>query len=524
MSKEYILAHDMGTSGAIASLVELREKKEKVKILDSVMREYDVIYPQENWAEQDPHMWWATITQNARDLIKKTNIEPDQIVAIVHSTQMLGCLPVDKNGKPLMNCIIWSDTRASKHTLKLWDPRTTWGVLRSIRRVYNFLNITGAGPMTRDMYSKIMWVKEERPNMYQETYKFLDVIDWLLLKSTGVYATPTDYAGTTFLMDFRDPTNFHWSEKIASYGDVDLEKLNTIMKCTDVIGELTSKAAEEMNLKSGTPVICGCGDASAALAGSGAVEENEVHCYIGSSGWLVAPTSKRLRKISVYTASIVSPDPDIRYMLIAEQKNMGACYKWFRDTIGRGESYEDLDALAAKAPPGSNRLIFTPWISGEACPISDPRLRGGFMNLSIENTRADMIRAVLEGVSYNVRWALEGVEELLGRNKAKVDEIRYIGGGAMSNLWSQIMADILNKKIIQMTNPIASGTIGAALIAGIGIGKLNSFREFKPKIAEKATYTPNPANKEIYDTLYGAFRTIYKQLRQMYKGLNPGEF
>ncbi len=523
MSKEYILAHDMGTSGSVASLVKLGEKEETAKIMASIVKEYDVIYPQENYAEQDPKMWWAAIAENTKEVMKKSQIDPDQIAAIVHSTQMLGCLPVDKNGDPLMNCMIWSDTRAAKQSIKLWaDVRKMTSILRHIRRVWNFLKITGAGPMTRDMYSKIMWVKEERPNMYQETHKFLDVIDWLLLKTTGEYVTPVDYAGLTFIMDIH---KFKWSEKIAAYGDLDLDKLNEIRKCTDIIGELTPEAAEDLNLKPGIPVVCGCGDASSAMAGSGAVEENDVHLYIGTSGWMMAPVSKHYRIISAATIAAPSPDPDIPYMLIAEQKNMGACLKWLRDTVERKESYADLDNLASKAPPGSNRLIFTPWISGETCPVIEPRLRGGFMNLNIENSRYDVIRSVLEGVSYNARWALHaGIEPLVERNKGKITEIRFIGGGAMSNIWSQILADVLGKTIIQMASPMTSGTVGAALIAGLGIGRLSSFREFKPKVAEKARYTPNQANKETYDTLYHAYREIYKRLKPLYQELNPGDF
>lgn len=522
MPKEYIIASDVGTSGTITSLVDIGEKGEPAKILSSEMVEYDVIYPQPNFAEQDPKVWWGAVAQNTKNLMKKTGTTPDQIAAIVHSSQMLGCMPVDKHGTPLMNCMIWNDTRAAKQSLELWDVRTTWAKLKYLRRILNFLGITGAGPMTRDMYSKIMWVKEERSNIYQETYKFLDVMDWLLLKATGVYATPRDFAGVTFLMDIH---KFQWSEKIASYGGVDLEKLNPITKCTDVAGELTAQAAAEMDLKPGIPVICGCGDASAAMAGSGATEENDVHSYIGSSGWLMAPVSRHLRKISAATVAVPSPNPEIIYMLVAEQKNMGACYKWFKNVIGRGESYQQLDALAATSPPGANKLIFTPWLTGEACPVIDPRLRAGYNNLSMTNTRADMVRAVLEGVSYNHRWALdEGVEPLVERNKGKIKEIRYIGGGAISDLWSQIMADILNKNIIQMANPIAAGTIGAALIAGLGIKRLSSFREFKTKVKEKAVYHPNPANREIYDRLYQGFRTVHKRLEKLYQSLNPGVY
>ncbi len=523
MSKEYILAHDMGTSGCITSLVRLGEKSEEIKIIESVLREYDVIYPGELCAEQDPHNWWATITQNVRDLVKKTGILPNEIAAIVHSTQMLGCMPVDKDGNPLMNCMIWMDARATTQCLQLWDIRTTWAILKNIRRVWNFLKITGGGPSPRDMISKIMWIKQVRPDLYEKTYKFLDVIDWLLLKSAGIYATPMDYASPTWLLDIQDPNNFHWSEKIAGYADIDLDKLNNLVKCTDVVGELTPKAAEELNLKPGIPIVAGCGDASSAMAGSGAVNENEVHLYVGSSSWFVAPVSRRLRKISMVIGSIVSPNPEIPYTLIAEQKNMGACYKWFRNAIGVNESYEDLDLLAAQAPPGSNKLIFTPWIYGESCPVMEPRLRGGYINLNIETTRADMIRAILEGVAFNARWAFEGIEELIRRNKGEIEEIRYIGGGAMSNLWSQIMADILNKKILQMENPIAAGTIGSSLVAGLAIDRMGSFREFKNKVKVKAVYTPNAANKKIYDTLYHAFRSTFKRLNGLYKDLNPAD-
>ncbi len=523
MRGEYILAHDMGTSGTVASLVELGEKGEHVKIKASAIQEYDVIYPKENYAEQDPQVWWRAITQNAAEVVKKAGIESDQVKAIVHSTQMLGCMPVDKTGEPLMNCMIWMDTRASKQSIDLWaDVRKLTSILRHLRRVLSFLGTTGAGPMTRDMYSKIMWVKEERPEIYDNTYKFLDVIDWLILKSTGEYITPVDYAGVTFIMDVH---KFEWSEKLLSYGGVDINKLNEIRTCTDVIGELTSEAATQMNLKPGIPVVCGCGDASAALAGSGAVEENDVHLYIGSSGWLMAPVSKHLRRISAATVAVPSPDPDIPYQLIAEQKNMGACLKWLRDTLERKESYADLDNLASKAPPGSNNLIFTPWIFGESCPVIEPRLRGGFMNLCIENTRYDVIRSVLEGVSYNARWALHaGVEPLVKKNGGTITEIRFIGGGAMSDIWCQIMADVLGKDIIQMANPMVSGTIGGALVAGMGIGDLSSFREFKPKIETKARYQPNPANRDIYDKLYSAFRSIHKRLLPLYRELNPGEF
>ncbi len=514
----YILAHDLGTSGTSSSLINL-EGKRGVEIIDSVIREYDVIYPQLLWAEQDPHVWWKTITNNTADLVRKTNLNPDDVDAIIHATQMDGTLPIDETGKPLMNCMIWMDARAKDQAIKLMDVRTTGATLKHIRNVYNFLKITGGGPSPKDILSKIVWLKENRPKMYDETYKFLDCKDWLLYKSTGRLITSRDCASVSWILDINEG-KMNWSQKICDMAGIDIEKLPEVGDSPDIIEELSGEAANEMNLKPGIPVINGCGDMSAALVGSGAVRENELHLYVGSSAWLIAPVSRRLRNLSVMTGTVLGPDPVKKYMLVAHQESAGGCLKWIRDQIGKDETYEDLDRFAESSSPGSKNLIFTPWLFGERCPVQDPTLRGGVYNLSLDHTRADFIRAVLEGVAFHVKWMLIGTEELLERNKGKVKEINMIGGGASSKIWCQVFADITGKRINSMANPFQAGSIGAALIAGVGLGLYKNFDALKEKVKVKASYEPQNQNKMIYDKLFKAFLKIYEKTTKICKELN----
>ncbi|MHA1377777.1 MAG: xylulokinase [Candidatus Helarchaeota archaeon] len=515
----YILAHDMGTSGTASSLINLEGQGGNVEIVNSVIREYDVIYPQLNWAEQDPVVWWKTIVNNTSDLVAKTNIDPDDIDAIIHATQMAGTLPVDKTGKPLMNCMIWMDARATNQAKKLMDLTTTGAMLKNIFKIYKFLKITGAGPGPKDILPKIIWVKEERPKMYADTYKFLDCKDWLLYKSTGKFITSRDCASVSWILDINEGA-MNWSEKICEIAKIDINKLPEVGDSTDIIGELSAEAANAMDLKPGIPVINGCGDMSAALVGSGAVRENEVHLYVGSSAWLISPVSRRLRKISVMTGTVLGPDPEKKYMLVAHQESAGACLKWIRDQVGKNETYQDLDRFADSSSPGSHNLIFTPWMFGERTPIQDPTLRGGFFNLSLDHTRSDLIRSVLEGVAFHVKWMLIGVEELLARNKGKVKEINIIGGGASSNIWCQIFADIMEKTINSIANPFEAGSIGTALIAGVGLGQYKNFDAVKEKVKIKTSYKPQTQNKKTYDKLFKIYLKIYEKTKDICRELN----
>lgn len=516
----YILVSDVGTSGTTTSLVDT----EKSTVVDSVIQEYDVFYPQPNWAEQDPKMWWRVVCENTQTLMKRHS--PNDVDAIVFAAQMMGALPVTKEGTPLNNCMIWLDSRGASLAKEFFNVLSMKFIITHLPRVLRFLSITGGAPGPKDTLTKIMWVKRNRPEMYEQTHKFLDCKDWFVYKTTGEFLASRDCASVTWLMDTRKPNKLQWSPKIASMADVDLDKMPDLRNSTDVMGELTSEAASEMGLRAGIPVIGGTGDIGAAVAGSGAVAENDVHLYVGSSAWLIAPVRKRFLKIKYMMAGIVSPHPEIPYIFVAEQESAGACLKWIRDTVSRKhESYADLDAVAAQSTPGANDLHFMPWMYGERCPVEGHALRGGFINLSLNHQRNNVIRSVLEGVAFHTKWMYLGFEETLRKkNKAQIDQINFIGGGAMSDVWCQIYADILNVPIAQVADPLKSGALGAALIASYGIGQIKNFtEEVKEKVKIKRMFQPIEENIPEYEKKFQVFLRIYNQLKDLYSDLNYEE-
>ncbi len=515
----YILVSDVGTSGTMTSLIDA----EKGLILKSIVREYETIYPRVNWAEQDPLVWWRTICENTRDVMKASKISPNDVDALVFACQMMGLLPVTKEGEPLNNCMIWLDSRAAEVSKRFFNVLSTKFLLTHLPRILSFLKITAGGPGPKDTLTKIMWLKEKRRKIYDRSYKFLDCKDWFIYKTTGNFLATRDCASTTWLLDTRNPKKLEWSSKIASMAKIDLDKMPSLRNSTDIMGELSSVAAEEMGLRPGIPVIGGAGDLGAAMVGSGAVAENDVHLYVGSSAWLISPIRKRFYSIKYMMTCLVSPHPDIPYFFIAEQENAGACLKWIRDVISmKNESYSNLDVLASHSPTGSNKLFFLPWMYGERSPVEGHALRGGFINLGLNHARNDVIRSVLEGVAFHTKWMLDGFEILLKKkNDATIDRINFIGGGAMSDIWCQIYADVFNKPILQVANPMASGALGAALIAACGIGQIKNFTtDVKDRITIKKTFLPNQENVRILEKNFKIFVRLYHQLKDLYMTLN----
>jgi xylulokinase len=513
LKEKYVLAHDTGTTSNKAVLVRLDGK-----IVGHASAEYPVYYPKRGCAEQKPSDWWNAVTKTTRDLLEKTDVKPSEIAAIIFTTQMSGTLPVDSNGEPLMPCMIWLDTRAKEQAEKMSRgviKIAGYGLLTLIR----FLRITGGiyGHVGKDPICKILWVKEEQPQIYSETYKFLDCKDYLVFKSTGNFVISRDYANIWWMMDTRKG-KFSWSDTILKKYGIDRAKLPEIMKATDIAGKLASEAAAEMGLLEGTPVAVGAGDVASAAIGSGAVKEGKIHAYVGTSGWLGCHLSERKKDLFHYIGSICSANPDM-YLCVAEQETAGACLDWLKNTMfkeSREDVYELFSEMAAEVKPGADGLIFTPWLFGERAPLDDPTVRGGFHNLSLEHTRGHMVRAVLEGVALNMKWALFYMEKLA----EKAESINIIGGGAVSKVWCQIFADTLNRRINRVSNPKEAGAKGAAIIAMIALGYLKSFEEAEKLVKIDVVYDPNPQNVAIYEEIFKEFKNIYKNNRQMYRRLN----
>lgn len=492
---KYILCHDVGTSGNKAALVALDGT-----IKSSTRADYGLLHPKEGYAEQNPEDWWRAIVETTRKVVEN----PEDVVAMSFSAQMAGVVPVDENCNPLMNCLTWLDTRAAEIARKIVGGRLFKYNLISMLR---FIRITGGGPglAGKDPISKILWLKYNEPDIYRDTYKFLDVKDYLAARCTGNFTTSMDNANLTWLMDTRK-NRMCWSDTLLKKYGIDREKLPEIRASTDVVGKLTKKAAEELGLLEGTPIVSGAGDITSAAIGSGAVLENEIHAYVGTSDWLAAHMKKRKLDIFHYIGCLCSANPEM-YLCIAEQETAGACYEWLKSNFFESLTPAELDRIASEAEPGSGGLIFTPWMFGERAPIDDDEIRAGFYNLSLDHTRSEVVRAVLEGVALNMKWALKYFEKLTGQ----AEYIHFIGGGAKSDLWLQIFADALKREVRKIAEPEQAGAKGAAMIAMVGLGYLRGFEDVKKLVRVEKVFKPSKERAEIYDKLFERFRKIYKK-------------
>jgi len=520
--KKYILAHDHGTSGSKAAIVSIHGE-----VIDFEFQETPLYLLDNGGAEQNPDEWWNAIKITTKKLISKNLVPVEDIVGICCSSQWSGTVCVDKDGNHIHNAIIWMDTRGAPYVKKIVGGMFSGYKLRAI---LTWLGKTGGAPglSGKDPIAHILFLKHEKPDIYRKTFKFLECKDYLNLKFTGKFATSSETITLHWVTDNRDLSNVYYHDGLMKKLKMDKEKLPEIKYATDILGPIKSELADELGLQRDTQVIMGSPDIPAAIIGSGAVNDFETHVYIGTSSWLTCHVPFKKTNISHMLASLPSSRPD-RYFVASEQETAGACLSFLRDNLLYHKDellveekvpdvYKIFDKIVARVPAGSNKLLFTPWLYGERCPIEDHTVRGALMNISLKTTRADMIRAVFEGVAFNSRWILKYLEkDFLGG--MKLDPINMIGGGANSDIWCQIYADVLNRTIRQVKDPIQANARGVTFIAAVGLGYLK-WDEISKYIQYKNTYKPNPENRKIYDEMFEEFQNVYKNNKKMYQRLN----
>ncbi|MBM3166638.1 MAG: hypothetical protein FJZ94_04245 [Chloroflexi bacterium] len=502
---KYIIAHDVGTTVSKAVLVDTEGR-----VHGSCSETYPISYPKPGWAEQKPDDFWGVVTRTTRLLLERTGISPKDILCVTFTTQMLGIIPMSPKNEPLRPAIIWLDNRAGRQADRLMRKFISAGV---------FAAIAGAKLCGKDGLPKLLWLKEEEPETYQKMYCFLDVDGYLLFKSTGKLAM--DWTeGSVFGIDLKKKT---WLETIIKYIGLDTKKLPPLVSSISKVGELTDEAAKEYGLLTGTPVIAGAGDAPCAAVGAGAVGEGDGHIYLGTSGW-VAVVTERMPTGKCGIAAIHSADPN-KAFLFAESETAGACLQWIADQFYKAEKqdpnipnvYALMDEKVKEIPPGSGHLIFTPWLYGERAPVADCYVRSSFLNMSAEHSREHLLRAVYEGVAYNMRWIIEIIENEF---KFPLPAIRAIGGGARGGPWMQIIADVTNRRIESVHDPQEAGAVGVALVAAVGLGIYPDFNSLKKVVKVEKVFEPKPQNLEIYDSLFQAYKEAYSSLRSYYMKLN----
>ena len=518
--EKYVIAYDLGTKSNKAVIFDL-----KLNLISQTTEKYPITYPKKGWAEQNPNDYWNSIVQTTHRLIRNGNVKKDEIAALSFDCQMNCTIPINSDGNPLMNSISWLDTRAASITQENFSK----GLKISgygLKTILMFLKITGGAPgfNGKDPISHIIWIKQNEPEIYKNTFKFLSVKDYVIYKCTGNAVISRDLANTAWLMD-TNPNKFNWSSKILEKFNIDKEKLPTIKKSSELAGKLTKNAAESLDLKPETPVFVGSGDITACALGSGAIQNNQMIACLGTADWIGTHSSKRKKDIKHYTGAMCSAQEN--YLCLSKQETGAACLDWvieqfFRDLVKKFENkpsdlYPEIDSIVKKTNVGSKSLIFTPWMFGERSPINDSKVRGGFYNVALNQDRDDILRAVYEGIAYNIRWGLFYVEKLIGKSK----NVNLVGGGANSEIWCQILADALDRNINQMKDPGIAGAKGSAIVALVGLGKLNSFLDAAALVKINKTFEPNPENTKIYNSIYEEFINIYERNKEMFKVLNP---
>ncbi len=518
--KTYILAIDHGTSAMKVALAD-----HCGEILAFEYEDTPLYLLPDGGAEQDPDEWWNALLKATNRLLGKGLVSIDDIAAICVSSQWSGTVAVDADGNHLMNAVIWMDSRGEPYIKKINE-----GIINisgyGIMNILRWIRSSGGLPVKsgKDPIAHILFIQNERPEVYEGTFKFLEPKDYLNLRLTGEFAASFDSIMLHWVTDIRDINNVHYNNGLIKKMGIDRDKLPVLKKSTDVLGVVTKEVAQSLGIREDTKVIVGSPDLHSAIIGSGAVRDFEGHIYIGTSSWAMCHVPFKKTDITHNMASLPSAIPG-RYFVANEQETAGACLKFIRDNvlyvddeskIENPEVYQEFDKIVETVPPGSNGLIFTPWLYGERTPIEDHTVRGGLHNISLPVKRDDIIRSIFEGVAFNSRWLFELVENFI---KRKMDPVNIIGGGAQSDTWCQIYADVLNRTIRQVKDPIMANARGAAFIASVGLG-LCSFEDIPDLVQYSKTFHPNPENRTLYDNIFKEFLLLYKNNKAMHRRLN----
>ncbi len=519
---KYILAIDLGTNGPKVALVSTHGE-----LVGYEFEENRVILLPGGGAEQDPDEWWRTIATASRRLLARNLAPVDDIVGVCCTSQWSGTVPVDREGRHLMNAIIWMDSRGAPYVKALTGGHLTIEGY-AVTKLLTWLRLTGGipGHSGKDPIAHILYLRHQHPEVYRATYKFLEPKDYLNLRLTGQFAASYDSITLHWVTDNRNLAQVDYDKRLLRLATLERDQLPDLKQAVDVLGPLTPQAAADLGLPAGRPVVMGTPDVQSAAIGSGAVRDYEGHLYVGTSAWLTCHVPFKKTDIAHNMATIPSAIPG-RYLIGNEQETAGACLKFLRDNILYHEDellaeakvpdvYKIFDRIVAETPAGSDKVIFTPWLYGERTPVEDHALRGGLHNVSLQTTRAHLIRAIFEGVAYNARWLLEAVEGFIKRPFAALN---MIGGGANSDVWCQIMADVLNRPIRQVQDPIEANARGAGFLGAVALGYL-TFDDIPARIRIARTYEPDPAHRHLYDELFAEFLHIYKANRKIYERLN----
>ena len=499
----WVLAVDLGTGGPKVGLVSLTGA-----IAWHEHQAVDTRFGPGGEATQDADRWWELVRDAARRALASGVVDPAAVVAVSCTGQWASTVPVDAGGLPVGRCQLWSDTRGAPHSRAvIGGPVAGYAPTAALR----WIRHTGGAPSTSgaDPIGHILHLERDEPDVARAARWYLEPVDYLSMRFTGTAAaTPASMAGA-WLTDNRGADPLGYDRVLVAAAGVPAHKLPPLGPKGGVVGTVRPEVAADLGLPGDVVVVAGTPDLHSACVGSGAVLALQSHVAISTTSWFSCPFPRKKTDAVRQMATVPGILPGLR-LVANNQESGGRSLEWLRDCLDgpdavRPTPFDELCALAATAAPGSGRLIFTPWLAGERSPVDDRLARGGFHNLSLRSTRADLVRSVLEGVALNSRWLARSVERFVGQ---PLGTVRAIGGGATSSLWCSIYANVLDRPVEQVADPVLANLRGAALIAGLALGAVQP-AEVRRLVPVAATHLPDPAAVVVYDQLAAEFPRLY---------------
>lgn len=488
---KYLLTHDLGTSSDKATLYAANGE-----LLAHSEQSYPVYYAEGGiFAEQDTVDWWNAFCNNNRILLKDRN--PGEVAAVAISGQMMACLPVNKQGIPLRRCMIWADGRAGKENERI----------ESVVGKDRFYSITGNAPSANYTAPKVLYLKEHEPAVFEAAYKFIQPKDYINLRLTGSFFTDASDAGHTHLYNI---FSGQWSDEILQAVGLAQNKLPEVVWAGTPIGNVLDSVAEECALLPGTLVVQGAGDGRAAMLGAGILEKGEAYVCLGTSSWLSAATDKA----NMDAHSGLYKGLSLRkgyYINGGTMQAGGLSYDWYiKNLCCDNPSYAEMEKQITSVSPGADGMLYMPYILGERAPYFDTGAKGAFLGLKATHTRAHMSRSVMEGVALHLAIILNRMEKL-----DTVGSVRIVGGGAKSAAWRQILADVFQKSIIKTNVDLNAGSLGTAVLAGVGAGIFSDISVVKEFHKTEAISEPDLRTKGMYEELRCILEEAYHALKNV---------
>ncbi|MGB8648503.1 MAG: xylulokinase [Anaerolineae bacterium] len=501
----YLLGIDVSTTGAKALLID-----ERGNVAASSTTEYALSTPRPLWSEQDPLDWWDGACASIRAALAQANLTGKDVSAIGLTGQMHGLVLLDRSGQVLRPAILWNDQRTAAQCAEITEK---------VGGLAKLIALTGNQVLPGFTAPKIVWVRENEPDVYAHVAQVLLPKDYVRYRLTGEYATEVSDASGTLLFDV---ANRRWSEAVLHTLDIPGDWLPGCTESPEVSGRISAVAAQVTGLLAGTPVVGGGGDQAAQAVGSGIVQPGIISVTSGTSGVVFAHSEKHAADAQGRLHAFCHAVPG-KWHVMGVMLSAGGSFRWLRDNLGELERatarltgddpYDLLTREAARAPVGSEGLLFLPYLTGERTPYSDPQARGAFVGLTVRHGKQHMVRSVLEGVSFGLRDSLELVKSL----DVPINQVRASGGGAKSPLWRQIQADVFGAELV-LVNVTEGAAFGAALLAGVGAQVFASVEEAVAQTIRVTDCTlPIPENVRRYEQFYELYRSLYPALQPIFK-------